>query len=467
MLNDRQLLARYTEGSEAAFGELVSRYVNLVYSSALRRTGGDASLAQDAAQLVFTDLARRAKSLPLEVSLAGWLHRATRFATARLMRTERRRQARERAALAMNALQPEHSSDWDSIRPVLDQALDRLNQPDRDALLLRFFEQRTLAEIGQTLGSNEDAARKRVSRALEKLRAHLARCGVTSTVSALSVAISANALGSAPTGLATTLTTSSLASAAAGTGTTLTLLNLMAATKLKLGMAALVIGSVATTLCVEHQAQARLREQNQLLSQQATRLAQLQSEHDQLVNLAAKATDGRTDAEDLVRLRAEVASLREETNNLAALKSENRRLRSATQNTQTLLEQQEEAKTQSIAKLNYSHRWALAFILYADKHKDQFPRSFEEAAPYFSDRTADDDLMLDEFQIAYTGPSYAAMTNPAGTIVIREKEPRQNADGKRFKAYGFADGHAETRPEPPGGFEAFEKEHSFPVLTQQ
>src|SRR5262245_2462892 len=122
MLNDRQLLARYTEGSEAAFGELVSRYVNLVYSSALRRTGGDASLAQDAAQMVFTDLARRARSLPPEVLLAGWLYRATRFATARLMRTERRRQARERAALAMNALQPEHSSDWESIRPVLDQA---------------------------------------------------------------------------------------------------------------------------------------------------------------------------------------------------------------------------------------------------------------------------------------------------------------------------------------------------------
>ena len=97
MFDDHQLLRRYANDCcEAAFAELVSRYVNLVYSAALRRAGGDAHLAQDVAQLVFTDLARKARTLSREIVLAGWLHRATRFAAAQLIRGERRRQRRER-----------------------------------------------------------------------------------------------------------------------------------------------------------------------------------------------------------------------------------------------------------------------------------------------------------------------------------------------------------------------------------
>src|SRR3989440_10484898 len=103
MFDDYQLLQRYAhEGSEAAFAELVSKYVNLVYSAALRRTGGDAHLAQDVAQLVFTDLARKARSLPSEIVLAGWLHRATRFAAAQLIRGGCRRQRREQEAGVVN-----------------------------------------------------------------------------------------------------------------------------------------------------------------------------------------------------------------------------------------------------------------------------------------------------------------------------------------------------------------------------
>src|ERR1017187_1007933 len=123
MLDDHQLLRRYsTDGSEEAFGELVARYVNLVYSAALRRASGDAPLAQDVAQLVFTDLARKARSLPSDVVLAGWLHRASRFAAAQLLRTERRRQRREQEAVTMNT--PESAPNWDQIRPLLDEALD-------------------------------------------------------------------------------------------------------------------------------------------------------------------------------------------------------------------------------------------------------------------------------------------------------------------------------------------------------
>jgi len=290
MADDHQLLRRYAaEGSEEAFGELVSRYVNLVYSAALRRAGGDAHLAQDVAQLVFTDLARKARWLPRDVVLAGWLHRATRFAAAQLLRTERRRQRREQEAVTMNSIQSESTPDWDQIRPLLDGALDELNREDRDALLLRFMEQRSLAEVGRALGTNEDAARKRVSRALEKLRKHLVHRGVTTTAAALSVVISANAVQVAPVGLATTLTSVSLATAAAGTATAFTTLNFMAMTKLQIGiLTAIVATGIVTPLVIQHRAEARLREQEAILRQQSDQLAQLTAENERLTHSLAE-----------------------------------------------------------------------------------------------------------------------------------------------------------------------------------
>ena len=146
--------------------------------TALRRTDFDAHLAHDVAQLVFTDLARKAPSLSRTVVLGGWLHRATLYAAAQMMRSDRRRRLREQAA-AMTALESETATDWQAIRPALDEALDKLNQTDRNALLLRYFEHRSLAEIGSALGTNEDAAGKRVKRALEKLRVVLVRRGIT------------------------------------------------------------------------------------------------------------------------------------------------------------------------------------------------------------------------------------------------------------------------------------------------
>jgi len=118
MLDDQQLLIRFAENrSEAAFGQLVNRYVNLVYSTALRRTNFDAHLAQDVAQMVFTDLARKAPSLSRDVVLAGWLHRATLYAAGQLMRSDRRRRWREQEAAAMSALESETNTDWQAIPP--------------------------------------------------------------------------------------------------------------------------------------------------------------------------------------------------------------------------------------------------------------------------------------------------------------------------------------------------------------
>ncbi|MGA2029143.1 MAG: sigma-70 family RNA polymerase sigma factor [Verrucomicrobiota bacterium] len=279
MPDDRQLIRRFAaDRSETAFGELVARHLSLVYSAALRQTSGDPHLAQDIAQLVFTDLARKAPAFSENVVLAGWLHRATIFSARQILRGERRRRAREQEVITINAIQSEtENNDWKQIRPLLDEALNRLNKTDREALLLRFFEQQSLTQVGVNLGTNEDAARKRVNRALEKLRTILTRRGMTTTAAALSTVISANAVQIAPAGLAVTLTSTSLA--VAGTGTTFTLLKIMTMTKLKLGISALVIATATTALVIQHQAQIKLREQNESLSQQ---IAQLQSDNEGL-----------------------------------------------------------------------------------------------------------------------------------------------------------------------------------------
>src|SRR5262245_15669739 len=121
MTDNQQLLAEYARsGSDTAFRELVTRYVDLVYSTAVRLVGGDTHLAKDVAQTVFLNLSNKAKTLPADVMLGGWLHRDTCFMAAKLMRTERRRQSRERQAVEMNALQSDPGADFTLVAPLLD-----------------------------------------------------------------------------------------------------------------------------------------------------------------------------------------------------------------------------------------------------------------------------------------------------------------------------------------------------------
>src|SRR6266851_5113510 len=178
MNDDAQLLRRYAvAGSESAFGELVSRYIDLVYSAALGQVGGDAHLAQDVAQTVFADLARKARTVSRHGVLTGWLFQATRYAASKVVRTERRRATLEKEAVAMQELSSE--ANWDDFSPLLDEAMSRLGAKDRDAVLLRYFERKELRVVGDALGTSEAAARKRVSRALERLRRYLTARGVS------------------------------------------------------------------------------------------------------------------------------------------------------------------------------------------------------------------------------------------------------------------------------------------------
>src|SRR6266853_6860522 len=220
MTDSQNMLADYVQtGSEVAFRELVTRYLDLVYSTALRSVEGDTHRAEDVAQTVFIDLSRMARTLSNDVMLGGWLHRHTCFVAANTMRGERRRQSRERQAVEMNALQTNSGADFSLVAPMLDEAINELGEADRTAILLRFFEQEDFRAVGQALGSNEDAARMRVTRALVKLEDFLKRRGVTTSAASLGVVLSANAVQAAPPGFAASLTVAALTNAAAGSST--------------------------------------------------------------------------------------------------------------------------------------------------------------------------------------------------------------------------------------------------------
>jgi RNA polymerase sigma factor (sigma-70 family) len=221
MNTDAELLRRYADGgSEAAFAELVRRHLNLVYFAALRQVGGDAHRAEEVAQSVFTDLARKARTLTAHATLTGWLHTSTRFAAAKARRADFSRQHYEKEASTMNALLSDSDSaaEWERLRPTIDDAIQELGDRDREAVLLRFFENRPFAEIGAVLRVSEDAARMRVERALDKLRAAFARRGVTSTGAALAAVLASQAGAAAPVGMAGAITSAALAGVGVGAG---------------------------------------------------------------------------------------------------------------------------------------------------------------------------------------------------------------------------------------------------------
>ena len=318
MTDTRQLLADYAaSGSETAFRDLVSRYVDLVYSAAVRLVNGDTHLAEDVTQTVFADLAKLARTLSCDVMLGGWLHRHTCFVASKVLRSERRRQERERQAVEMNSFEDHSAANLASLTPVLDEAVNQLSAEDRAAILLRFFEQQDFRSVGETLGSTEEAARKRVDRALDKLHALLKVRGVTLSGTALASALAAHSVSAAPVGLAVTASSFALASAAAGAGTTLTVLQIMSMTKLKVAVVtAVVAAGVAIPWVMQHQTQTKLAEANDALRQQRQQSEQLAAENARLNKLAATpapAPVATTNSSlELLRLRGEVARLRQD-----------------------------------------------------------------------------------------------------------------------------------------------------------
>jgi uncharacterized protein (TIGR03435 family) len=255
--DDHQLLGEFARTeSEPAFAELVARYVNLVYSTALRFTG-NAHHAEEIAQAVFIILARKAAGLSSRVVLSGWLYQTTRLTAANFMKGEIRRQQREQEVYMQSLSNESNDAAWQEIAPLLDEAMGRLGKTDRDAVVLRFFENKNSAEIGAVLRMNEESARRRVNRALEKLRKFFTKRGVNSTTAIIASQISANSVGVAPVGLAKTISAGAVAKGAAASTSTLTLvkgaMKLMAWTKVQTAIVAgigilLVAGTTTVTV---------------------------------------------------------------------------------------------------------------------------------------------------------------------------------------------------------------------------
>jgi RNA polymerase sigma factor (sigma-70 family) len=333
MDDSQQMLADYVkDGSESAFRGLVARYINSVHSTAVRLVNGDTHLAEDITQTVFVDLARKAHTLPPEVMVGGWLHRDVCFVAGKTMRGERRRRFRERQAVAMNIQVDPTAANLALVAPILDEAINQLEPDDRTAILLRFFDQLDFRAVGQRMASNEDAARMRVNRALDKLQVLLKNRGVTFPAAALGTALGVGFVSAAPVGLAATTAGTALASLAAD-GVSVFLLKFMTKGNLKFAIVgAVAVAALTVPLVIQHHSLAKLRVENQALQKQATQRASLWEENQRLSNPVVQATIRLASAEEqvheLARLRDEVGRLRQQSNDLARALAATRQINS-------------------------------------------------------------------------------------------------------------------------------------------
>ena len=325
---DSELLRSYAERSvEPAFAELVRRHVDFVYSAASRMVR-DPHLAEDVTQGVFVALAKSAPQLLNRATLSGWLHQTARNIAAQTVRTiERRRTREQEAAIMYQLFSSQTEASWEQLAPYLDAALGELSETDRDAVLLRYFEKKSASEIAQRLGMSDEAAQKRVSRAVERLREFFAKRKITVGAGGLVALISTNAVQSAPVGLSAAISAAALAGTAATTSTMITAAKTIAMTSLQKTVVTAAFVAAACAGIFEARQAAQLREQIQMLQQAQAPLAEqnerLQRERDAATNRLAVLGDEIAKVNhnnlELLKLRALVSSLSQQNQELAAL----------------------------------------------------------------------------------------------------------------------------------------------------
>ena len=236
-----ELLRDYAAGnSEDAFRTLVDRHLGMVYATVLRQVT-DAHLAEEATQAVFIALARKARSISKNTVLVGWLFRAARFAGAKLKRAECRRQRWEQEAAQMEPETATPESAWEQMTPVLNDALVQLPEIDRAAVILRFFESKSIEQVGHSLGTTEAAAKMRLSRAVEKLRQIFRKRGVVLPSAVILGALSTHGAQAAPVGLASSVITSAFLQQTTSSLLNQTTLLLMTWTKQKTAAVAAIL----------------------------------------------------------------------------------------------------------------------------------------------------------------------------------------------------------------------------------
>jgi RNA polymerase sigma factor (sigma-70 family) len=323
---DLELLARYTRHCvEDAFAEIVRRHLGLVYFAALRQVRSR-QLAEEVAQSTFINLARHAHRLTSDTILPAWLYQVARRESVDVVRREARRQVREQVASEMNAINA-NAADWTHIEPLLDEAMHALDDTDRAAVLLRYFENKSLREVGATLGTTDDAARKRVNRAVECLREFFAKRAVTVGASGLTVVISANAIQAAPVGLAVTISTAAiLTGTSAAVTATATVTKAIAMTTLQKSLiAATLAAAVGAGIYESRRASVANAKAEAIQRQHVSLTEQLARERDETARQLAGLRDGRERQDrgtaELLRLRGEVTRLKADLQALAQLKA--------------------------------------------------------------------------------------------------------------------------------------------------
>jgi RNA polymerase sigma factor (sigma-70 family) len=320
---DQMLLGQFTrEGSQDAFTALVKRHLNLVYSAAVRQVR-EPQLAEEVSQAVFIKLAQNAPRLAPDTLLSAWLYQVTRHTAVDVIRREASRRAREQIAFEMNSLN-NSSTAWSDIEPHLDEAMESLEPADRSALLLRYFENKSLREVGDELGASEDAAQKRVTRAIDRLREHFSKRKISIGAPALAALLSANAIQAAPAGLVLTIAGSAATvatiSAAASTSIALT----MTTAQKAIIAAVLTVGAVTVGIQTHQTSNLRadLERQHAQTVGLSNQMQQLEKERDearlQVAALIKESTAKNTAPADSLKLRGEVSQLRQEKRQLGA-----------------------------------------------------------------------------------------------------------------------------------------------------
>ncbi len=460
--DDHTLLRRFADQNDSdAFRVIVDRHLPLVHSAALRQVC-DADLAQDVCQSVFIVLARKAAKLKPQTVLSGWLYRTARFTALRALKSEQRRIAREQATAAMNNADSDQQA-WSQLEPDLDEAMSRLSEKDRDAILLRYFENRNLSEVGAQLGVSEDAAQKRVSRAVEKLRRFFTRRSIPISATAISTALANKAVAAVPAEAAKAICAKALLQSAAASTITLPLaqatLEAMTWTKLKTAVVASAVVVVAGTPAVLQQETIKdLREENIALAARAEELAQSQIDDAELGRLRSELEKYKTLASEVHELRARLAKLQREGDSdeqlLAALDQENNKLKqtlAAVPEREARLSY-EEAKALEKAsferRMNDMKSLGLAYHIWKDKNPDRLPQSVAElaAALGIKDKGQLNDL-VGRLKLFPHSPD----TKPQDgyhPVIVAERLPTNTVDGKQLWLYTMLDGSVLTSGAP-------------------
>jgi RNA polymerase sigma factor (sigma-70 family) len=275
MTSDSDLLKEYLRsGSEESFRALVERHVNLVYSAALRRISSPEA-AEEVVQSVFTDLARSAHRLEAGTVLSAWLYEVTRRTAIDLIRRESRRHHREQVAHELSTMHANtETTEWAQVEPLLEEAMDALDASERTAVLLRYFKKLSLRDVGLALGTSEDAAQKRVSRAVEQMREFFARRGVAVGAGALVGLISTHAVQGAPAGLAAGICgATALAGTASVGGASVAAIKVITMSTLQKTVIGIVVAGAVGTALYEAREASGLRDENNSREAQRTALA--------------------------------------------------------------------------------------------------------------------------------------------------------------------------------------------------